>query len=140
MTAKEYLGQLLRYEKMINNKLSELYQLKAMSSSISVAIDSERVQTSVRNDKIPNAIVRIEEKQAEINSIVTDYVNAKDNIIRDIEKLTDSTQYDVLFKRYVEHKTFEVIATDLNYSWRQIIRIHGEALREFEKIINNQMS
>ena len=140
MTAKEYLGQLLRYEKMINNKLSELYQLKAMSSSISVAIDSERVQTSVRNDKIPNAIVRIEEKQAEINSIVSDYVNAKDNIIRDIEKLTDSTQYDVLFKRYVEHKTFEVIATDLNYSWRQIIRIHGEALREFEKIINNQMS
>ena len=125
---------------MINNKLSELYQLKAMSSSISVAIDSERVQTSVRNDKIPNAIVRIEEKQAEINSIVSDYVNAKDNIIRDIEKLTDSTQYDVLFKRYVEHKTFEVIATDLNYSWRQIIRIHGEALREFEKIINNQMS
>ena len=140
MTAKEYLGQLLRYEKMINNKLSELYQLKAMSSSISVAMDSERVQTSVRNDKIPNAIVRIEEKQAEINSIVEDYVNAKDNIIRDIEKLTDSNQYDVLFKRYVEHKTFEVIATDLNYSWRQIIRIHGEALREFEKIINNQMS
>lgn len=140
MTAKEYLGQLLRYEKMINNKLSELYQLKAMASSISVAIDSERVQTSVRNDKIPNSIVRIEQKQAEINSIVADYVNAKDNIIRDIEKLTDSTQYDVLFKRYVEHKTFEVIATDLNYSWRQIIRIHGEALREFEKIINNQMS
>ena len=140
MTAKEYLGQLLRYEKMINNKLSELYQLKAMSSSISVAMDSERVQTSVRNDKIPNAIVRIEEKQAEINSIVEDYVNAKDKIIRDIEKLTDSNQYDVLFKRYVEHKTFEVIATDLNYSWRQIIRIHGEALREFEKIINNQMS
>ena len=140
MTAKEYLGQLLRYEKMINNKLSELYQLKAMSSSISVAMDSERVQTSVRNDKIPNAIVRIEEKQAEINSIVEDYVNAKDNIIRDIEKLTDSNQYDVLFKRYVEHKTFEVIATDLNYSWRQIIRIHGEALREFEKIINIQMS
>ena len=140
MIAKEYLGQLLRYEKMINNKLSELYQLKAMSSSISVAMDSERVQTSVRNDKIPNAIVRIEEKQAEINSIVEDYVNAKDKIIRDIEKLTDSNQYDVLFKRYVEHKTFEVIATDLNYSWRQIIRIHGEALREFEKIINNQMS
>ena len=140
MTAKEYLGQLLRYEKMINNKLSELYQLKAMASSISVAIDSERVQTSVRNDKIPNSIVRIEQKQAEINSIVADYVNAKDNIIRDIEKLTDSTQYDVLFKRYVEHKTFEVIATDLNYSWRQIIRIHGEALREFEKIINIQMS
>ena len=140
MTAKEYLGQLLRYEKMINNKLSELYQLKAMASSISVAIDSERVQTSVRNDKIPNSIVRIEQKQAEINSIVSDYVNAKDNIIRDIEKLTDSNQYDVLFKRYVEHKTFEVIATDLNYSWRQIIRIHGEALREFEKIINNRMS
>ena len=98
------------------------------------------MQTSVRNNKIPNSIVRIEQKQAEINSIVADYVNAKDNIIRDIEKLTDSTQYDVLFKRYVEHKTFEVIATDLNYSWRQIIRIHGEALREFEKIINNQMS
>ena len=30
-------------------------------------------------------------------------------------------------------KTFEVIATEMKYSWRQVVRLHGTALKQFEK-------
>ncbi len=41
--------------------------------------------------------------------------------------------YNILFARYIEKKTFEVIATEMKYSWRQVVRLHGTALKQFEK-------
>jgi DNA-directed RNA polymerase specialized sigma subunit len=41
--------------------------------------------------------------------------------------------YGVLFARYIEQKTFERIAADMNYSFRQITRLHRRAIFEFEK-------
>ena len=39
--------------------------------------------------------------------------------------------------KYIEKKTFEDIASEMKYSWRQIIRIHGRALQEFERLYGN---
>jgi hypothetical protein len=47
--------------------------------------------------------------------------------------MEDETLYTILFSRYVEKKTFEKIATETSYCYRQITRLHGKALREFEK-------
>jgi len=47
--------------------------------------------------------------------------------------MEDENVYNVLFSKYIEKKTFEVIATEMNYSWRQTIRLHGIALKKFEQ-------
>jgi DNA-directed RNA polymerase specialized sigma subunit len=41
--------------------------------------------------------------------------------------------YEVLFSYYVEGLTFEKIAAKIDYSFRQILRLHGQALVAFEK-------
>ena len=53
-------------------------------------------------------------------------------IIGQIDGIEDEMLYNILFARYIERKTFEKIATELEYSWRQIIRLHGKALKQFE--------
>ena len=54
MDTKQYLNQIHRLDIQIQNKLSEIYKLKTMACNVTVSNDSERVQTSIRNDKLSN--------------------------------------------------------------------------------------
>lgn len=133
MTTKQYLNQIARINRMINNKLAEIYQLKTMVCSISVSMNEDKVQTSQGNDILGNSVAKIIDLENEINKAIDAYVNKKEQIISQIDSIQDIMEYQVLFSRYIEFKTFEQIAVDNNYSVRQILRIHGNALVEFEK-------
>lgn len=133
MTTKEYLNQVSRYDRMVKNKLSELSQLKELSYSISALSNEERIQTTPNFDKIGSSYCKIEKMEEDLDRIIDEYVDKKNAIIEQIDKMESEVSYGVLFARYIEKKTFERIATDMNYSFRNITRIHGKALQEFEK-------
>lgn len=133
MTTKQYLNQIARINRTINNKLAEIYQLKTMVCSISVSMNKDKVQTSQGNDILGNAVAKIIDLENEINKAIDAYIDKKEQIISQIDSIQDIMEYQVLFSRYIEFKTFEQISVDNNYSVRQILRIHGNALVEFEK-------
>lgn len=133
MTTKEYLGQISRLNRMINNKLTEIAQLKDMVVSISAPQSGERVQTTPNFDKIGTKYAKIDEMERKIDGMVDELVDKKEKIIQQIDSMEDENTYNILFARYIEKKTFEVIATEMKYSWRQVVRLHGTALKQFEK-------
>lgn len=133
MTTKQYLNQIARINRMINNKLAEIYQLKTMVCSISVSANEDKVQSSSDKDKLGSSVAKIVDLENEINNAIDVYVNKKERIVSQIDSIKDIMEYQVLFSRYIEYKTFEQIAEDNEYSVRQILRIHGNALVEFEK-------
>lgn len=133
MTTKEYLLQISRLDRMIKNKLTELSQLKEMSYGLSAIPDEEKVQTTPNHDKIGTAYCKIEAMEENIDKLIDEYVDKKNKIIAQIDSMEDETYYDVLFSRYIEKKTFEKIATDMHYSFRNTTRLHGKALQAFEK-------
>lgn len=133
MNTKQYLNQIARINRMINNKLAEIYQLKTMVCSISVSANEDKVQSSSDKDKLGSAVAKIVDLENEINKAIDIYVDKKERIVSQIDSIKDIMEYQVLFSRYIEHKTFEQIAEDNDYSVRQILRIHGNALVEFEK-------
>ena len=132
MTTKEYLGQISRLNRMINNKLTEIAQLKDMAVSISATQSGERVQTTPNFDKIGTKYAKIDEMERKIDCMVDELVDKKEKIIQQIDSMEDENTYNILFARYIEKKTFEVIATEMKYSWRQVVRLHGTALKQFE--------
>lgn len=138
MTTKEYLNQISRLNRMINNKLSELAELKELSKSISAVSNKERVQTSMEQDKIGNTLSKIDEMEREIDKMIDSYSDKRTHIIGQIDSMEDENSYDILFSRYIEKKTFEKIADTKNYSFRQIIRLHGIALKQFEEKYNSE--
>lgn len=133
MTTKEYLGQISRLNRMINNKLTEIAQLKDMAASISAPQSGEKVQTTPNFDKIGTRYAKIDEMERKIDGMVDELVDKKEKIIQQIDSMEDENTYNILFARYIEKKTFEVIATEMKYSWRQVVRLHGTALKQFEK-------
>ena len=118
---------------MINNKLTEIAQLKDMAASISAPQSGERVQTTPNFDKIGTKYAKIDEMERKIDGMVDELVDKKEKIIQQIDAMEDENTYNILFARYIEKKTFEVIATEMKYSWRQVVRLHGTALKQFEK-------
>ena len=134
MTAKQYLGQVERLNKMISNKLSEIYQVKSMALNISVLNEADKVQTSGSKDRIGDMVSQMVYLEKEAQEYVRIYTDFRRTVIKQIDLMPKENHYKVLFARYIENKTFDVIADELGYSWRQIIRIHGAALAEFEKI------
>lgn len=133
MTTKEYLSQISRLDRMIKNKLTELSQLKEMTCGLSAITNEERVQSTPNVDKIGTAYCKIESMEENIDRLIDEYTDKKSEIISQIDGMEDEILYDILFSRYIARKTFEKIADNMNYSFRQTTRLHGKALQEFEK-------
>ena len=137
MDTKQYLNQISRLDRMIQNKLAEISQLRELAMSVSAVKNEERVQTTPNFDKIGTAYCKIEEMEEKLDKLIDEYVDKKNLIISQIDGIENETYYEILFARYIEKKTFEKIADEMAYSWRQIIRLHGGALQEFEKKYGN---
>ena len=132
MTTKEYLCQISRLDRMIQNKLAEISQLRELAMSVSAVKNEERVQTTPNFDKIGTSYCKIEAMEEKLDKLIDEFVDKKNLIISQIDKIENETYYEILFARYIEKKTFEKIADEMNYSFRNTTRLHGRALREFE--------
>ena len=55
-----------------------------------------------------------------------------------IGNMKDPTLYRLLIYRYIEGQSFEQIAVNIGYTWRHTTRLHGQALIEFQKVLNRK--
>ena len=133
METKQYLMQISKLDKLIKNKLCEISQLKELSISVSAIKSGDKIQKTPDFDKIGNFYCKIEFLENNLNALIDEYVDKKEKIISQIDSMEDEIYYEVLFERYIQKKTFERIAADMNYSFRNITRVHGKALKAFEK-------
>lgn len=138
MTTKEYLVQIKRMEKIIDNKLSELYRLRQLVSSISISTDGERVMSSGSMDKMGDSVAKIVDLEYSVAGTISQYTELRQKIISQIDSLKNYEYYSVLFSRYVSNNEFWKIADEMGYSERQVFRIHGNALKEFEKMFGKE--
>jgi len=141
MTTKEYLQRLEKLDTIINQKITEMDNLKNMLTFIgSFDYSKDRVQTSPEGDApFVKTIEKICVLQEEINREIDNFVDEKHKIINQIQSLPKRIYIDILFKRYVEYKNFEKIAVETGYSYDHVIHLHGHALQEFEKLAYNSI-
>ena len=133
MDIKEYLNQIQRYEKIINNKLEEIEHLKLLATSISASTYGiERVQTSGSQDKIGDTIAKLVDAQRELADNVVELMEKKQKLI-DVE---NPQYYDFLYKRYVEKKKLTVIADEMEYNEEYIKQFHGKAVNYVKEMLN----
>lgn len=137
MDIKEYLNQIQRYEKIINNKLEEIEHLKLLATSISASTYGiERVQTSGSQDKIGDTIAKLVDAQRELADNVVELMEKKQKLIDIIESVKNPQYYDFLYKRYVEGKKLTVIADEMEYNEEYIKQFHGKAVNYVKEMLN----
>lgn len=135
MRAKEYLQQVRVLDIKINNRIKQKDDLLSKIQSISLAENTpDRVQTGRNLDPLGTDMAKYLDMEREIVSMIDALVAMKDKIIGEIHQLHDPVHIDLLFKRYVECKTWEQIAVEMNYTIRWIYSLHGSALQEFTTV------
>ena len=98
--------------------------------------DSDGAQST----KNPHKYDRLVELESLVDAKIDKQIALKAEILNTIMQLEDRRQRLVLMEYYVEMKTFEQVAVDMNYSWRQIMNIHGHALKEVQRTLENELS
>lgn len=132
MHTKKYLGQIERYNRMIEFKTNELRTLREMALVIkSSGSDDMKIQSGSPKNKLEESCIEIADAEQELKALISRFLNAKRKIISEIEQLEDTNEYTVLTMRYVECRSMRDIAESLNYSVKNIERIHSKAVESF---------
>ena len=126
---KEYLKGYRGHVRRINRIETELAELRAMRSSMSVNNDgmphgsgqSDLSGYAAELDRLERSLIK--ERYERIRTY-------KDIAIR-IKKLKSENEKDVLFYLYIAGLAWWEIAEKMSFSERQIFRIHGKALVHF---------
>ena len=134
MTTKQYLNQIKRLDKMIENKLDEIYRLREMSVSISTNMDKDRVQSSGSHDKLGESVAKIVDLERETNDIVSELAEKKKVIIKQIDDMTNDDYYVILTYRFVQKMEFREIFLKMKISERKMYTVYKQALKEFERL------
>ena len=109
MNAKDFLRQIKKLDRLIENKLIEIQRWKDIANNTTATLSGERVQSSGNPQKIADAICRYIDLEREINQDIDELVEAKKDVIGVIEQL-NATEYDIIHKIYVQYLTLEDVA------------------------------
>lgn len=130
MTAKEYLKQYAALNSEINRNLEKLAALRALSTSIPAPSGGGGSNSpSDRTGRIMDKIIDFESK---INAKIDSLVDLKAEIEAAIDTVEDSKQREILQKRYISCKNWEVIAEEMHLDLRWVYRLHGKALQQIK--------
>lgn len=138
LSAKVYLGQLALIDEQINQDIERLDELKQSARSTgSFDYSRERVQTSPIGDKLCSDVSRYVDLDTQINAEIDRFVDAKEQIIREIRGLRDVNYIKVLYKVYVQFKSVKVAAQEIGKSYHYTSELHKKALNAFEEQYEN---
>ena len=143
MRAKEYLMQVRMLDRKIEHRREELERLKERATSVGSAMsDGGRVQTSPTADGRTRIVDMYIDMEREIEDMLLELCERRDEIIGTIHQLKDRRYVEVLYLKYVRYMRLEEIAcrmkkaNGLPYSYMHIADLHGKALRAVEEILS----
>lgn len=135
MKAKEYLMQVVRADRMIDNKLHEIEELRRMAISVTSVLKDDVVSGGGTGDKVGTIVSKIVDMEYELDREIDKLVDLKREVMSVIDQL-EPTKCEILYKRYLQKKTWEKIAVETGFSYVWVCKLHGRALQDVERILD----
>lgn len=139
MEAKEFLKQPERLDLRIKNKLIEKQQWRDIALGITANTDGERVQSSGAKSKMADAVIKLVDMEAEIDSLIDELIDTKKKVIQTIEQLDSATEYNVLHMRYIQYLSLQDIADHYNRDYGWATTTHGRALKSVQELLDKKV-
>lgn len=138
MKAKDFLKEIARIEKLIENKKEERARWKDIALHITGNYEGERVQATGNPQKMAVAVINSVDLQREIEGHIVSLYRKRQDIIAVLEQLPIQ-DYDLLYKIYVNKKTLNDMADERGCSYSNITTLHGTALKKVQRIIDKKV-
>lgn len=131
----------------IKKRLYRYSDLKLEHEQLKERIDSLREQlTSIRSQTFDDVVAcsgnsdKIGDMISTLSNLETLYIRKSNELMKEIifiERLInqlESRDRILMRKKYIECKTWEEICVEMNYSYRNVLYIHGNILSKLKKI------
>ena len=129
---KEYLNQIKFTNQEIESRVEERNRLRQSVMLKTSSFKEDKVQESGTTN-FDDKYMKFIEISESINKKIDDLIDLKMKVSNEID-LLDKPEHRILLRlRYIDLKNFEEIAVKMNYDIRQVTRLHGNALQDFEK-------
>jgi DNA-directed RNA polymerase specialized sigma24 family protein len=125
----DYLKQYKNLDKYINHLLEECERLRTRAEKVTPTLTGMPTGGDGENQR-ELAICKLVDLNNEINEKIDQYVDLGCDIQATIDGIGDIHFRQLLTYRYIDGMTFEEIAVCMNYSWKQIHRLHSQALNK----------
>lgn len=132
-TAKDYLKQIAKQKELIRCLEATEFSLRTNSSRISCGFNADKIQSSPKNDAIPDTVATIVDLENGIKTRTYELSRLQRDAIQYIANIPDSSLQTVLIARYIEVKKWEDISISLNYSLSHLYKLHNKAIAEFAR-------
>lgn len=137
-TAYKYLMQYKSAGIILRQNEQELAELRALAEYRGQS-DGERVQTSVVGDALAVYVARIMEMEQQLADERRKLLLLRSEIVYAIQALQDSRYCDLLYRRYIELKSLQKIAIEMQYSPEYIRNhLHPAALQAMGEFLHNE--
>ena len=78
--------------------------------------------------------LKLADRSSDVNRAIDEKVDYTLKVSSELDYMADDKLRRLLRDRYINCKSWEQIAVDMGYVIRRVYQLHGEALREFERI------
>ena len=129
---KEYLKSYRKIGRELRSLSEEINQLRL--AQIMPGIVSDGLPKSSGGSDLSGYAARLDELERKLREKAAELYKCQTEIEADISAMEDANERTVLRNYYLCGMPWERVAGEMGYSWRQIHRIHGEALIHFEKM------
>ena len=140
MKAKKYLGEIRRQRLNVISLYERIEEINHQMSGLkAIVYDKDRVQVSPSN-KMEELFAKMDELSEKFVQANIKYQTAGAKAEQQIKGMPKETQREILTLRYLKdgedgrQMTFEQIACIMHKSYEWVCHLHGNALREFERM------
>lgn len=130
---KQRLKNAWVWQKQLEADLQTLQDLEDLAAKIT-PVYSFAPGGGGDGDKIGGVAAKLVDIDKDIQNDIKMLTEALASVRGLIKMLDDEKLQLILHKRYLNYQRWEVIATDLGYSYRRVTQMHGEALVKIAKI------
>ena len=124
----KYLKRYVILDREIDRKLEEVSRLRSKLTRVTEVYSTEPRGGGTIYGKTEEILAKIVDLENEIDADIDRLIEVRDSIKSIIEAVEDDRERLLLQYRYLDGKTFEWIAAEMNLSWQWVHKLHSKAL------------
>ena len=128
-----YLKQYIILDRKIDRMIADLERLRVRVGKLTPTLsDMPGGGGSIYKSSDLDIINKIIDLEAEINRKIDRVIDLKHKIEQLIDSIDDEREKLLMSYRYLDGRTFEWIASEMEYHWRSVHKIHVRALNKIQ--------
>ena len=131
----EYLRRALVLDMQIDAGFERIQQLRALAERRTAVYGREKVGGSGSADHRMDVVARIVDAERELDEKIDRMIALRTEIQETISRVQDERMRVLLELRYLNGRTWEDVAEEMNYTTRNIYNLHSAALKVVAPLI-----